>query len=91
MTERGVEVDGAGDRRDGVRAQASTARAELRERIDLFSMAAARALYRAPQDEGACWADLHMEDGSVRPCGEPEATSLGLCAQHRAELLGPDA
>jgi hypothetical protein len=72
-------------------ASASAARSELREHIDLFSTAAARALYRAPEDDGACWADLHLSDGSVRPCGEPEATSLGLCAFHRAELLGPDA
>lgn len=72
-------------------ASASAARTELREHIDLFTTAAARALYRAPQDEGACWADLRLEDGSVRPCGEAEATSLGLCASHRAELLGSDA
>jgi hypothetical protein len=54
----------------------------------LLSLAAARALFRAPQAEDACWADVHMPDGTVRACGRPEATSLGLCADHRFELFG---
>ena len=57
----------------------------------LLSLAAARALFRAPQAEDACWADVHMPDGTVRACGRPEATSLGLCAEHRMELFGLDA
>jgi hypothetical protein len=56
-----------------------------------LSLAAARALFRAPQAEDACWADVHMPDGTVRACGRPEATSLGLCADHRAELFGLEA
>jgi hypothetical protein len=57
----------------------------------LLSLAAARALFRAPQAEDACWADVHMLDGTVRACGRPEATSLGLCADHRVELFGLEA
>jgi hypothetical protein len=57
----------------------------------LLSLAAARALFRAPQAEDACWADVHMPDGTVRACGRPEATSLGLCADHRVELFGLEA
>ena len=53
-----------------------------------LSLAAARALFRAPQAEDACWADVHMPDGTVRACGRPEATNLGLCAEHRMELFG---
>ena len=53
-----------------------------------LSLAAARALFRAPQAEDACWADVHMPDGTVRACGRPEATNLGLCAEHRVELFG---
>ena len=49
------------------------------------------ALLRAPQAEDACWADVHMPDGTVRACGRPEATSLGLCAEHRVELFGLEA
>jgi hypothetical protein len=56
-----------------------------------LSLAAARALFRAPQAADACWADMRLSDGSVRACGRPEATSLGLCAEHRLELLGLDA
>jgi hypothetical protein len=56
-----------------------------------LSLAAARALFRAPQAEDACWADVHMPDGTVRACGRPEATSLGLCAEHRVELFGLEA
>jgi hypothetical protein len=56
-----------------------------------LSLAAARALFRAPQAEDACWADVHMPDGTVRACGRPEATSLGLCADHRVELFGLEA
>ena len=52
-----------------------------------LSLAAARA----PQAEDACWADVHMPDGTVRACGRPEATSLGLCAEHRVELFGLEA
>ena len=54
-------------------------------------LAAARALFRAPQAEDACWADLELADGTVRACGRPEATSLGLCAEHLAELFGIQA
>ena len=53
-----------------------------------LSLAAARALFRAPQAEDTCWADVHMPDGTVRACGRPEATSLGLCGEHRVELFG---
>jgi hypothetical protein len=56
-----------------------------------LSLAAARALFRAPQAEDACWADVHMPDGTVRACGRPEATNLGLCAEHRVELFGLEA
>jgi hypothetical protein len=56
-----------------------------------LSLAAARALFRAPQAEDACWADVHMPDGTVRACGRPEATTLGLCAEHRMELFGLEA
>jgi hypothetical protein len=41
--------------------------------------------------EDACWAGVHMPDGTVRACGRPEATSLGLCAEHRVELFGLEA
>jgi hypothetical protein len=27
----------------------------------------------------------------VRACGRPEATNLGLCAEHRVELFGLEA
>ena len=54
-------------------------------------LAAARALFRAPQAEDACWADVHMPDGTVRACGRPEATNLGLCGEHRIELFGLEA
>jgi hypothetical protein len=54
-------------------------------------LAAARALFRAPQAEDACWADLELADGTVRACGRQEATSLGLCADHLAELFGIEA
>jgi len=57
----------------------------------LLSLAAARALFRAPQAEDTCWADVHMPDGTVRACGRPESTSLGLCADHRVELFGAGA
>jgi hypothetical protein len=57
----------------------------------LLSLAAARALFRAPQAEDACWADVHMPDGTVRACGRPEASSLGLCPEHRVELFGLEA
>jgi hypothetical protein len=53
-----------------------------------LSLAAARALFRTPQAEDACWADVHLPDGTVRACGRPEATTLGLCPEHRAELFG---
>jgi hypothetical protein len=53
-----------------------------------LSLAAARALFRAPQAEDTCWADIHLPDGTVRACGRPEATDLGLCADHRFELFG---
>ena len=53
-----------------------------------LSLAAARALFRAPQAEDTCWADVHMPDGTVRACGRPEASTLGLCAEHRVELFG---
>jgi hypothetical protein len=56
-----------------------------------LSLAAARALFRAPQAEDACWADVHMPDGTVRACGRPEATNLGLCGEHRMELFGLEA
>jgi hypothetical protein len=56
--------------------------------ISPLSLAAARAMFRAPQAEDACWADVHMPDGTVRACGRPEANSLGLCADHRLELFG---
>jgi hypothetical protein len=62
--------------------------AEGGERGDTFVLAAARALFRAPQAEDTCWADLELADGTVRACGRPEATSLGLCSQHLAELFG---
>jgi hypothetical protein len=71
--------------------------AHLRMEIDVdtelapLSLAAARALFRAPQAEDACWADVHMPDGTVRACGRPEATNLGLCAEHRVELFGLEA
>ena len=54
-------------------------------------LAAARALFRAPQAEDACWADLELADGTVRACGRPEATTLGLCAEHLVELFGIEA
>jgi hypothetical protein len=54
-------------------------------------LAAARALFRAPQAEDACWADLELADGTVRACGRQEATSLGLCADHLVELFGIEA
>jgi hypothetical protein len=38
-----------------------------------FTLAAARALFRAPQAEDTCWADVHQPDGTVRACGRPEA------------------
>jgi hypothetical protein len=53
-----------------------------------LSLAAARALYRAPQADDLCWADVRLPDGSMRACGRQEATSLGLCAEHRLELFG---
>ena len=53
-----------------------------------LSLAAARAMFRAPQAANVCWADVQPPDGSVRACGRPEATSLGLCADHRLELFG---
>jgi hypothetical protein len=31
---------------------------------------------------------VHLPDGTVRACGRPEATSLGLYAEHRVELFG---
>jgi hypothetical protein len=62
--------------------------ADLEDEPLLLSLAAARALFRAPQAEDACWADVHMPDGTVRACGRPEASSLGLCADHRVELFG---
>ena len=65
--------------------------ADLDDEPLLLSLAAARALFRAPQAEDACWADVHMPDGTVRACGRPEATSLGLCADHRVELFGLEA
>jgi hypothetical protein len=65
--------------------------ADLDDEPRLLSLAAARALFRAPQAEDACWADVHMPDGTVRACGRPEATSLGLCADHRVELFGLEA
>jgi hypothetical protein len=55
-----------------------------------FTLAAARALFRAPQAEDTCWADVHQPDGTVRACGRPEASTLGLCAEHRGELFGLD-
>jgi hypothetical protein len=55
-----------------------------------FTLAAARALFRAPQAEDTCWADVHQSDGTVRACGRPEASTLGLCAEHRGELFGLD-
>jgi hypothetical protein len=61
---------------------------DLDPQPQLLSLAAARALFRAPQAEDACWADVHMPDGTVRACGRPDATSLGLCADHRVELFG---
>ena len=54
-------------------------------------LAAARALFRAPQAEDACWADLELADGTVRACGRQEATTLGLCAEHLTELFGIEA
>jgi hypothetical protein len=65
--------------------------ADLDDEPLLLSLAAARALFRAPQAEDACWADVHMPDGTVRACGRPEASSLGLCAEHRVELFGLEA
>jgi len=65
--------------------------ADLEDEPLLLSLAAARALFRAPQAEDACWADVHMPDGTVRACGRPEASSLGLCAEHRVELFGLEA
>ena len=62
--------------------------ADLDDEPLLLSLAAARALFRAPQAEDVCWADVHMPDGTVRACGHPEATNLGLCSQHRYELFG---
>jgi hypothetical protein len=53
-----------------------------------ISLAAARALFRAPQADDTCWADVHLPDGTVRACGRPEATTLGLCKEHRGELFG---
>lgn len=53
-----------------------------------LSLAAARAMFRAPQASNVCWADVELPDGSVRACGRPEATSLGLCQEHRLELFG---
>jgi hypothetical protein len=32
-----------------------------------------------------------MPDGTVRACGRPEATNLGLCAEPRVELFGLEA
>jgi len=58
---------------------------------DTFVLAAARALFRAPQAEDTCWADLELADGTVRACGRPEATNLGLCSEHLAELFGLEA
>jgi hypothetical protein len=55
-----------------------------------LSLAAARAMFRAPQAADTCWADVKLPDGSMRACGRPEATSLGLCAEHRQELFGLD-
>jgi hypothetical protein len=65
--------------------------ADLDDEPLLLSLAAARALFRAPQAEDTCWADVHMPDGTVRACGRPEASSLGLCAEHRVELFGLEA
>jgi hypothetical protein len=65
--------------------------ADLDDEPLLLSLAAARALFRAPQAEDTCWADVHMPDGTVRACGRPEASSLGLCADHRVELFGLEA
>ena len=65
--------------------------ADLDDEPLLLSLAAARALFRAPQAEDACWADVHMPDGTVRACGRPEASSLGLCPEHRVELFGLEA
>lgn len=56
-----------------------------------LTLAAARALWRAPQRPDRCWADVRLPGGGVRACGQPEASSLGLCAQHRLELFGPPA
>jgi hypothetical protein len=53
-----------------------------------LSLAAARAMFRAPQASNVCWADVGLPDGGVRACGRPEATSLGLCSEHRLELFG---
>jgi len=53
-----------------------------------LSLAAARAMFRAPQAADLCWADVQLPDGSMRACGRPEATSLGLCGEHRLELFG---
>ncbi len=58
---------------------------------EFLTLAAARALWRAPQRLDACWADVRLPDNTVRACGRPEASSLGLCAQHRLELFGPPA
>jgi hypothetical protein len=54
-----------------------------------LTLAAARALWRTPQRADRCWADVRRPGGGARPCGRPEASSLGLCAQHRLELFGP--
>jgi hypothetical protein len=55
-----------------------------------LNLAAARAMFRAPQASNTCWADVELPDGSVRACGRAEATSLGLCPEHRMELFGLD-
>ena len=39
---------------------------EVETQLAPLSLAAARALFRAPQAEDACWADVHMPDGTVR-------------------------
>ena len=56
----------------------------------LLSLAAARALFRAPQADDTCWADVHLPDGTVRACGRRESSTLGLCADHRVELFGAE-
>src|SRR5215211_7945962 len=52
-----------------------------------LSLAAARALFRAPQAEDACWADVHMPDGTVRARGRPERPLLAG-GQGPLDLLG---